>query len=79
MFSRLSQPGILLDNLRSLSLGLTVSSLFASLFNTEFILIIVGVLMGSYYGYKIEKQTHEFRNLGGRILKRKEWDYLIVA
>ena len=58
MFNRLSQPGIILDNMRSLSLGLTVTSLLVPLFQTELFLMLLGVLMGGYYGYRIEKETH---------------------
>lgn len=68
-----------MDNIRSLSLGLTAASLVAPLFRTELILIAIGALMGGYYGYRIEKETHEFKSLGGRVYKGKEWDYLVMA
>ncbi len=79
MFSRISQPGIVFDNLRNLVLSLTVCSFLAPLFDAELFLIVLGFLMGGYYGYRIEKETHEFRTLGGRIMKGRSWDYLIMA
>lgn len=79
MFSRLSSPGIVMDNLRSLSLSLVVCSLFAPVLGTETVIVTTGILLGSYYGYVIEKQMHELRTLGGRIMKGKSWDYLVLA
>ena len=79
MFSRLSQPGIVLENIRSLSFGLTVASLVAPLFQAEIALMAIGILMGTYYGYRIERDTYQFRTLGGRLLKGKNWDYLILS
>ncbi|MCK4714333.1 MAG: hypothetical protein KAT35_02070 [Candidatus Aenigmarchaeota archaeon] len=79
MFSRLSGPGIVMDNLRSLSLSLVVCSLLAPVLGAETIIMTTGILLGSYYGYVIEKQMHELRTLGGRIMKGKSWDYLVLA
>ena len=79
MFTRISHSGIVMDNIRSLSLGLTVASIVVPLFRTELILIAIGVLMGGYYGYRIEKETHELSSLGGRVYKGKEWDYLVMV
>jgi hypothetical protein len=79
MFSRLSSPGIIMDNLRSLSLSLTVCSLFIPFLGAEAVIVATGILLGSYYGYVIEKQIHELRTLGGRIMKGKSWDYLVLA
>ncbi len=79
MFSRLSHLGIVFDNLRELSLSLTVSSLVAPLVSHSHVLTAAGVCLGVYYGYRIEKQTHELSSLGGRVLKGREWDYLVMA
>lgn len=79
MFSTLSRPGIILENIRGLSFSLMATSLAMPAFSPEPLAAALGVLIGSYYGYMIEKQTHEFSSLGGRILKGRSWDYLVLA
>lgn len=79
MFSTLSRPGIILENIRNLSFSLIATSLAMPLLGAETVAIAMGVLIGSYYGYRIEKQTHEFSSLGGRVLKGRSWDYLVLA
>lgn len=71
--------GIILENIRSLSFSLMACSLFIPVIGSETITMLLGICLGSYYGYKIENQTHELRSLGGRILEGKAWDYLILA
>ena len=78
-FSRISVPGIIMDSLRSLSLSLVVCSLFVPVLGTETVVFGAGMLLGSYHGYSIEKQIHELRTLGGRIMKGREWDYLVLS
>lgn len=79
MFSRMSHPGIVFSNLRGLSFSLTVSSLVAPIIAAEAVLAATGILLGAYYGYKIEKETHELSSLGGRIIRGKSWDYLALS
>ncbi len=79
MFSALSRPGIILENIRGLSFSLMASSLAMPFLGAESIAIAMGALIGSYYGYRIENQTHEFSSLGGRVLKGRLWDYLVLA
>jgi hypothetical protein len=79
MFSALSRPGIIMENIRSLSFSLMASSLVMPAFRLGAIAVALGALIGSYYGYRMEKQTHEFSSLGGRVLKGRSWDYLILA
>ena len=78
-FSRVSWPGIIMDNLRNLSVSLVVCSLFVPFLGAETVIMGTGILLGSYYGYLMEKQIHEFRTLGGRVMKGKSWDYLVLG
>jgi hypothetical protein len=78
MFSQISHPGIILDNARNLMISIMATSLTLPIFGSEMLTILLGVIIGSYYGFLIEKQTHELSSLGGRILKGKNWDYLIL-
>jgi hypothetical protein len=71
--------GVILENIRSLSFSLMASSLLIPIFSSETITILLGIFIGSYYGYRMEKQTHELSSLGGRILKCRNWDYLILV
>jgi hypothetical protein len=79
MLSRLSHPGIIIDNIRGLSFSLTATSLVGPVLGAEALVMALGIMIGSYYGYRIEKETHELRSLGGRILKGRSWDYLVLA
>ena len=79
MFSTLSRSGIILENIRNLSFSLIATSLAMPVFRLEALAVALGVLIGSYYGYRIEKQIHEFSSLGGRVLKGRSWDYLVLA
>ena len=79
MFSKISKTGILMDNLRNLSLSVMASSIFLPMVMAESAIMAFSVLIGGYYGYRIEKQIHDFRELGGRIMKGKSWDYLMLA
>ena len=79
MFSKLSHPGIIMENLRDLSLSIMASSLVFPLFLADSATLLAGIILGGYYGYRIEKQTHELRSLGGRIMKGKKWDYLVLS
>jgi hypothetical protein len=79
MFSRLSHPGIVLENLRELSLSIMAGSLIFPLFLGDWAILLLGIVIGGYYGYRIEKQTHELRTLGGRVMKCKSWDYLVLS
>jgi hypothetical protein len=79
MFSTLSRPGIILENVRSLSFSLMASSLALPLLGTEAIAVAICIMIGGYYGYRLEKETHEFSSLGGRILRGGSWDYLVLA
>lgn len=79
MLSRISHPAIILDNIRELSLSLTATSLIGPFLGAGLPVIALGVMIGCYYGYKLEKETHELRSLGGRILRGRSWDYLILA
>ena len=79
MLGRISHPGILLDNVRDLSLSVMASSLVIPLLLSWPAAIMTGLLIGVYYGWRIEKQIHELRTLGGRIMKGKSWDYLILS
>lgn len=74
-----SYPGIILNNIRSLSLSLMTTSIILQILKSNIFTILIGILIGAYYGYRMEKQTHEFRSLGGRILKGGDWDYLVLA
>ena len=79
MLSRLSHPGIIMDNMRNLSLSIIAGSLFLPLLMADTMVMAFGLLIGGYYGWRIEKQMHELRTLGGRIMKGKRWDYLILV
>lgn len=79
MFSKLSHLGILMDNMRELSLSIMTSSLFLPLLMADTVAIAFGLLIGGYYGHRIESQIHEFRSLGGRVKTGKSWDYLVLA
>lgn len=79
MFNKLSHPGILLDNIRDLSLSIMASSLFLPLLVAGPVVMLIGLLIGGYYGWRIEKQIHELRTLGGRVMKGKSWDYLMLS
>ena len=79
MFSKLSHPGIVFENIRSMSFSIMAYSLVMPLIRLDFITILFGILVGCYYGYMLEKHTHELRSLGGRVMKGKSWDYLVLA
>lgn len=68
-----------MENLRNLSISLTAGSLFIPMFFAEAVTMAFGIMVGAYYGYRIEKQTHELRSLGGRVMRGKSWDYLVMA
>lgn len=78
MFSTLSLPGIILENMRGLSFSLMASSLAVPILGTEAITMAMGILIGGYYGYRLESQTHELSSLGGRVLRGRSWDYLVL-
>ena len=71
--------GIIMENLRGLSISLIASTLVMPVLVSEYAGIALGMVVGAYYGYRIEKQTHELRTLGGRVLRCRSWDYLIKA
>ena len=79
MLSRLSHPGIIMSNMRNLSLSVMAGSLFLPLLMADTVVMAFGLLIGGYYGWRTEKQMNELRTLGGRIMKGKRWDYLILA
>ncbi len=79
MFSALSRPGIVLGNARSMAISLMATSLAISVLGLEPVTILLGIMIGSYYGYVLEKQTHEFSMTGGRVMRGRNWDYLVMA
>ena len=50
------KASITLENLRNLTLSLTISSYFMPL-NLEYLVALFGVVLGAYYGLKIERET----------------------
>jgi len=79
MFSTMTNLGIIMENLRGLSISLVASTLIMPILFSENAGIAMGMVVGAYYGYRIEKQTHELRTLGGRVLRGKSMDYLIKS
>jgi hypothetical protein len=79
MFQRNSPLGVILDNFRSLSISLLFISLFTHLIALEAFIMLIAIAIGTYYGYMIESQVDEFRRLGGRVLRGRNWDYLMIS
>jgi len=48
---------IVMENMRNLTLSLSLSSYFV-VFNLEFIAILIGIALGAYFGVKIERETY---------------------
>ena len=79
MFDKISHSGIVMDNTRDMSISIMASSLFLPLIMADTMIMLFGLLIGGYYGWKIERQIHELRSLGGRIMKCKTFDYLMLS
>ena len=50
------KASIAIENLRNLVLSLTLAS-YLTAFRLEWLVTIFGVVMGAYYGLKIERET----------------------
>jgi hypothetical protein len=79
MFSRISPLGVVMEDLRSLTIGLLAISMALPVLIPDLAAAALGTALGIHYGYRIEKHMHEIRTLGGRILKAKSWDYLVLS
>ena len=51
------KTAVVMENFRSLTIGLAIFS-YLMLFGMEIVAISLGIVLGAYYGIKIERETY---------------------
>jgi hypothetical protein len=58
-----TNSGVILHNMRGMSMGLIASSVVLPVISAEAATGLMAVVISGYYGYKMEKETHDLKQL----------------